>query len=153
MFIRFLVVMLATAPVGAATLLAQTPAAPAAIVGRVTDSAGVPVVAARVTAVGADRAAVTNDSGRFTLRTLPAGRYTLVVAQIGYLPARRAVELRGGDTARVEVALQRTAVTLSGVQVTATPTSRDPLAVAQSTTTVAGEELERSLGSTLGATL
>ena len=138
----------------ACTLGAQgSPPAAGVIAGRVLDSAGAPVASARVTAAGLDRVAVTNDSGRFVLRLVPPGRRPLLVTQIGYLPARLAVELRGGDTARVEVGLQRTTVTLSSVQVTATPTSRDPLAVAQSTTAVAGAELERSLGSTLGATL
>src|SRR5215207_6476565 len=99
MSIRLFVAMLAAVPAGTITLAAQTPGAAAVIAGRVADSAGAPLAAARVTAVGADRAAATDDSGRFTLRALPAGRYALVVAQIGYLPVRRAVELRGGDTA------------------------------------------------------
>jgi iron complex outermembrane receptor protein len=146
---RLLIGGLVVLPLSAAVAGAQ-----AVVLGRVVDEARGPVGASRVTIPDAGRMTATDSAGRFRFRNVPAGRHQLVAARIGFAPSGILVEVPAGrDTVRVEVVLRRSAVTLSGVQVTATPIGRDPLAVTQSTSTVAGPELERNLGSTLGATL
>ena len=124
------------------------------LAGRIVDEQGVGVAAARVAIPSLNRWTIASADGAFTLRDLAPGPHVLLVNQIGFAPARREVELPGDTgTVRISVTLQRTAVTLAGIQVTATPTARDPLAIAQPTTTLAGRELQRNIGSTLGATL
>ncbi|HEU4565573.1 MAG TPA: TonB-dependent receptor [Gemmatimonadaceae bacterium] len=126
------------------------------IVGRVVDEQGMAVAAARVTARDLRLRTTTTDSGGFRLPgVVPAGSHRVEAAQIGFEPARLVVRVAGGrpDTVRVVLTLRRTALPLEAVQVTATLSAREPLAVAQSTVSVEGSALDRSLGSSLGATL
>jgi TonB dependent receptor/Carboxypeptidase regulatory-like domain/TonB-dependent Receptor Plug Domain len=59
----------------------------ASIIGEVVDAAsGQPLAAARVTVRGTTRSASSAINGRFTLRAVPAGQYTLDVRRLGYLP-------------------------------------------------------------------
>src|SRR6185436_14822495 len=61
-----------------------------AISGAVTmDATGAPVRRARVTLSGAElrggRSAITDDTGRFSFTSLPAGRFTLTASKAGYV--------------------------------------------------------------------
>lgn len=140
-------------------ITASTPAGPV-LVGTVRDEAGRPVPGARVRladpAGGIGAEARADDAGRFALRPTPgaAGARTLRVEglALGHQPGAANVRLRG-DTVRVALVLRRLAVGLEAVQVTATPTARDPRAVAQSTTTVDREALRRTGGATLAESL
>src|SRR3712207_2369592 len=126
------------------------------VAGRVTDGRGSVVPAARVGVAALGRATTTDGAGRFVLRGLRRDQAHLQVTQIGYAPRRLALDLRAptvGDSLWLDVSLEQVAVSLGGVQVTATPSGRDPLAIAQSTTTVSGKDLERTAAATLGATL
>jgi hypothetical protein len=151
----------ALATTGTATRAsAQTPAdAPGAtvtgtIVGTVREANGTPVRDATILLVDVPREPVTTDGfGRYVLRAVPAGTRRLFVSASGLAPARRAVTVPAGDTAHVDIALQRSVLELAGVTVSATATSRDPLAVTQPVTTLGPRELERSLGATLTQTL
>jgi iron complex outermembrane recepter protein len=139
----------------AALQLAGPAAAQTRVAGQVVDETGKPVALGRVTIAELGRATVSDTGGRFAFHAVPAGRHRLSAARIGFAPAHLVVDVVDGvgPPAPVTLVLRRSAVTLSGVQVTATPVNRDPLAVTQSTSTVTGPELERSLGATLGATL
>jgi iron complex outermembrane recepter protein len=122
--------------------------------GRVVDSGGEPVSGAQVVVVATGRGAWADRDGRFRLRDVPAGRHRIEVTMIGYAPGRVEVEVSAGrSTSGVEIVLTSTALSLPGLQVTATPTGRDPLSVAQATTELSGRALERSLGSSLAHTL
>ncbi len=76
-----------------------------------------------------------------------------MVSAPGFAPGRLTVRIVAGESTHVAVALHRSAIELAGVTVSAAPTGRDPLAVAQPMTTVGGRELERSLGLSLANTL
>ncbi len=96
---------------------------PAALRGRVTSAEGNdPLSRARVTVPDAT-SMLTAPDGTFLLTGLPAGTQWMRVEAIGREPAGRAVELRGGDTAAVDVVLSPRAVTLDTVRVAA-PQSR-----------------------------
>ncbi|HUF28272.1 MAG TPA: TonB-dependent receptor [Gemmatimonadaceae bacterium] len=145
-----------------AGLLAVSPlptGAQGVVAGRVVvHGSAVPAAAARVGVIGGDRITATGADGEFALRAVPAGRHTLHIALIGFAPARAVVNVPvagplRADTVRVLIELLPAAVTLDGIQVTATPTGRDPLSVAQSTSTLGGRDLERSISTSLGATL
>jgi iron complex outermembrane receptor protein len=84
--------------------------------GRVVGAAtGAPVPAAAVRILGTVISTFTDDSGRFELRDVPAGRRRLAVERIGYGPRQLEVEVRAGAVAEVEVTLRPRAVALSGV--------------------------------------
>ena len=97
----------------AAALAALRPAGPlaaqvnGAISGRVVDGAtGRGVGGAQVRILGTGQGAATDTGGRFRLREVRPGRWTLTVTRIGYRQARRdSVEVVGGDVARLEIAI------------------------------------------------
>jgi hypothetical protein len=76
--------------------------------GLVLDGRGVPVVGAMVSALGSTAAfALTDREGRFLMRALPPGPYTVRVHLDGFLPSRREiVEVRSAAPAVMSVSLQ-----------------------------------------------
>lgn len=124
------------------------------LTGTVRAEGGAPLPQAQVVVLTTGRGTLTDAEGRFELRHQPAGVHRVSVSMIGYAPATREVEVPGtGGPVRLEFTLRPTPLSLPGVQVTATPTGRDALEVAQATTQLSGRALERSLGGTLARTL
>jgi hypothetical protein len=84
---------------------------PGSIEGRVVDERGMPLTGAMVSALGSTFAvAVTDKSGAFALRPLPAGSYTVRAHMSGFAPSRRQlVEVGAPGPARYSVTLQRSA--------------------------------------------
>ena len=96
------------------------------IVGQVTDSttgAGLNGAQVRVGGV-AKLAAVTADSGRFTLRNVPPGDQLLQVRLFGYRRAMRTVTVVDGERTTVRIAMVAVPTVLSGVVTTATGLQR-----------------------------
>ena len=87
----------------------------AAIRGTVTGPEGRPVAAARVTLDSNE--VVTTADGRFLLAHLPSGTQWLTVRAAGRAPHDQAIDLREGDTVRIEVPLGAHAVLLDTVRV------------------------------------
>ncbi len=101
-------------------------AAPAAgqqgtITGRVVDAAtGQPLSSAQVQVVGRGESTgtLTDAQGSFTLRLAP-GSYSLVVVNLGYQTERiDGVEVRPGETQRLNIEMQSTALALNPLSVT-----------------------------------
>ncbi len=99
-----LLVLLLTTP-----LAAQEPAAPAAgpagrITGRVVDrDTGRPLQAARISVVGVLGVVETDLDGRFRTPPIPAGRYSVRAALIGFRPQQRdSVTVTGGTSVAVD---------------------------------------------------
>lgn len=125
-----------------------------AVVGMVRGEDGSGLARAQVVVETGSKSVATDAQGRFVVRGLRPGRHRLGISLIGYAPVRR--ELMLGDSAdevRVEVVLRRTALSLPGIQVTATPTGGDVRAVTQGTTQLSGKALEREMAGTLAETL
>jgi iron complex outermembrane receptor protein len=92
-----------------------------AVAGRVVDaSSGAPVAGAAVVVVGTVLLTFADDSGRFELTGVPAGRRRLSVERIGYAPRRIDVEVGPGGRVEVEVALDPRAVAVGGIVTTVT---------------------------------
>lgn len=124
------------------------------VIGTVRDTAGAPISNVQVVVSGLNRTALTDDSGEFVLRGLPAGTYHLDLVRIGYAGEHRIITVpETGDDVRVTIVMRVATVRLSSVNVTATPTGTDPLNVTQATVQLSGKELQRSLSSSVGATL
>lgn len=125
-----------------------------AVVGTVTDSAGAPLGSVEIVVTEANRSTITDDSGRFVIRALPAGTYHLSVLRIGYSGQHVVVNVPAdGPEVVVRVIMKRATIRLSSVNVTATPTGTDPLNITQATVQLAGKDLQRSLGASVGQTL
>jgi hypothetical protein len=90
--------------------------APIVLAGVVRDSLGRPVPDARILLAGAPDSARTDASGRFVLRHAPPGRRLATVAALGYTGARRLLDVQVGDSAFMDVRLDRLA-TLATVTV------------------------------------
>lgn len=89
--------------------------------GYVADVSGVPIAYATVSVKNFNRATLTDDAGHYIF-TLPAGKYTVEVAQPGYDPVKKDIDL-AVDTI-VNFTLTANAVTLSEVQVTGKTAAR-----------------------------
>jgi len=125
-----------------------------AVVGTVTDAAGVPLSNVEVRVSVVNRSTMTDDAGRFVVRALPAGTYHIDVLRIGYTGQHVVVVVpEDGADVVVKVVMTPATVRLSSVNVTATPTGTDPLKITQATIQLSGKELQRSLGASVGQTL
>lgn len=147
--------LISAAPARAASIHRDSVTADAPpVVGVVQDTSGAPLPNARVSIASLGIATTTNGDGEFTIGSLRPGRYHLTVQLIGYAPAHQDVVVgAGGDAVRVSITLHATALSLSGVVVTATPTATDPLDVPQATTELSGDALARRLSSSVAQTL
>lgn len=138
-----------------ASVSAQAPSRiePPAVVGTVEDSAGRPLPTVQVVVGRINRGTVTDAGGRFVLR-LPRGEYHLDAVLIGYAPGHAEVVVPpSGPDVQVRITLRLSAIELPGVEVTASPSAREPLAVPQATTQVRGKALERNIAATVATTL
>lgn len=90
------------------------------LAGRVVDSAtGRSLNGATVKVAGSKISAVTQDSGRFTLRNVPVGSQILTIRMFGYRPTERSIDVGSGANARLRIALATTPNVLAGVVTTA----------------------------------
>jgi Fe(3+) dicitrate transport protein len=95
---------------------AQTPET-GTIEGRVRGPDG-PIAGARVELEGATPATTTDTLGRYRLDDIPAGRYRLTIAAIGYAPAEQWVAVRPGAVVTADATLARRVQRLAEVSVT-----------------------------------
>ena len=112
------------------SLLAAQDPSTGVVVGRVsarTDTAAavLPVQNAAVTIVGSAVATTTAADGRFVLDRVPAGPRTLRVRLLGYRLVDRPLLVAAGDTAHIEVILEREAQLLSPIRVDAISTDAE----------------------------
>src|SRR4051812_44199906 len=102
----------------AAPLAAQTTAPRvAAIAGVVRDNLGHPLRMATVFVEGKDLSSVTDDSGRFHIPRIPAGKNLVTALRIGYKAVSFEIELPPDSTIVTEIRL-RNVTTLGAVNVT-----------------------------------
>jgi iron complex outermembrane receptor protein len=124
------------------------------IIGTVTDSSGTPISNAQVMVSSLNRVTTTNAAGMFLLRGLPAGNYHLSAIMIGFAPGHADIVVpEDGDSVRVAIVMHRSALQLSGIQITATPVGTDLRDVTQSATELSGQALARNLAPTVAQSL
>jgi hypothetical protein len=76
----------------------------------------VPAAGVAVSVAGTTLGTMTADDGRFLLDGVPAGPLTVRIRQLGYRTVERAIRVRAGDTARVDVTLQTGAQLLAPIR-------------------------------------
>ncbi len=127
------------------------------ISGRIRDSKSLePLHGVNVTVQGTTLGAVSDSVGRFLIRGVDAGRYTLSVSIIGYKSTAVAVRVGPEFTAPLDIRLASTVLSMRGVQVTG-EAYRDPVAVPTvesralilSTSFVPNAQIEREEAKTL----
>jgi Carboxypeptidase regulatory-like domain len=106
---------------GAADALGDdAPLSGTAMLGGVVRGTGdTPLASAEVRVRGASTVGYTDESGRYSLRGLPAGTQVLDVRRVGYGATETSVELRSGSMVTRDVRLQRI-VNLDSIRVVAT---------------------------------
>lgn len=113
----------------------------ASITGTVLDSLSRrPIPAVQIVVTGTTRGAVTNESGQYAIRGLPAGELSVRVQRIGYAPVTRVVTIGEGQTMEQNFTLAEVARTLSEVVVVGYGTNTRA-GVSNSVATVSAEEI------------
>ena len=97
----------------------------AAVRGTVVDEHDRPLANAVVALPSLQRQAITNDSGRFQFRELPATTLVLEVRRLGYQSETRTIRLSAGEPLALTVRVRRAAVRMDEVVVTGTGTASD----------------------------
>ncbi|MGQ0647864.1 MAG: SusC/RagA family TonB-linked outer membrane protein [Gemmatimonadaceae bacterium] len=85
---------------------------------------GQPVDQAQVVIVGSTLGGLTNSTGTFSIRGVPAGTQTVRVIRVGYSEQKRPVTVVAGEAVSVDVTLTTVAVSLAPVVTTATGETR-----------------------------
>jgi iron complex outermembrane receptor protein len=136
-------------------LLGRAPSAtPAtyAVAGHVIDSAGTPLVNARIVLLGAGRSTTTGLDGRYLVRDLAPGSYRLSFAAVGFAPIVKRIVLIDAD-ATLDVTMRRSLIELPALQVTATPVATGLMTSPQPTAVIGGSDLRTAQAPSLGETL
>lgn len=129
---------------------AQSPAG--AISGKVTTPEGAAVTDAEVRLVELRRRASVGEDGSFRFDNVPAGSYLLEATSARSGAAIQRVTVPAGQTAEVALPLDLT-VHREEIVVTASPELRSTYEIAQPTSVLSGEDLQRQIQPTLGETL
>jgi hypothetical protein len=86
--------------------------------GTVADTALRPIVGADVNFAGSSVRVSTDSLGRFRVVNVPAGKFILIVRNIGFRPATSEIEIGANDTLRLAFELEPTVRELSAIVVT-----------------------------------
>jgi iron complex outermembrane receptor protein len=104
-----------------ATAQAQTTGT---ITGRITNSNGGAVEAVSVGLEGQPKGDITDEQGRFRIRQVAAGQYTLVVSAVGLKTEQQTVTVVAGQTATINFSLTESAAELKEVVVNGNRTNK-----------------------------
>ena len=111
--------LLLIVPVSTAGVVDSVPAT-GTVVGRVVDSTtGHGLLSVTIKVAGMKISALTQDSGRFTLRNVPVGQHVLTIKGFGYRPSERTVNVTAAQATSLRVTLVAVPNVLSGVVTTA----------------------------------
>jgi len=94
--------------------------------GQVVNADDAPLPGVNVVLEDAQAGTTTDSTGRFRLTNVPVGPDTLAAQFVGYAPARRAVRVSAGHTARVSITLRPTVTQMRGITVTSLRPSAEP---------------------------
>lgn len=131
---------------------AQAPAGAGSIAGRVTTPEGAAIADTQVRLVELRRQAQSGPDGSFRFDGVPAGTYLLEATSSRAGAAVERVVVPAGGTAEITLALDLT-VHREEIVVTASPELRSTYEIAQPTSVLSGEDLQRQIQPTLGETL
>ena len=132
--------------------VAQQPAAPYTVTGQVRRAGTLaPVAKATVIVEGAGIQVLTDPDGRFVLDNVPPASRHVIIAAPGLMPLRAELTLNSSGAVPLDAVLDVEVHYTEVVSVS--PEARDLFASYQPTSVLAGQELNRELQGSLGATL
>ena len=144
-FTQTLAAILAMAGPLALPLSAQRSVDVPGVVVDVATTQGIPDVVLRV--LGTDVSAATDDAGRFVLRGVPAGKWTLRVTHLGYGEHEHEIAVEAGQFVELQIRLAAEAIELEPLVVEAqTNRQRAERAQGSSLNVVDRPQIERALG-------
>lgn len=149
---RVLLVMFFCLGISRLPARAQVPAGTGSIAGQVTTPEGAAIADAQVRLVELRRQTPVGADGSFRFDGVPAGTYLLEATSSRAGAAVERVEVAAGGTAEITLALDLT-VHREEIVVTASPELRSTYEIAQPTSVLSGEDLQRQIQPTLGETL
>ncbi|MFD2245628.1 TonB-dependent receptor [Pontibacter ruber] len=89
------------------------------IEGRVVSERNEPLIGISVALEGTSLGTTTDEEGKYVIRTVSPGTYTLVATSLGFATIKNQVEVKAGSTATVYVLLPSSATALNEVEITA----------------------------------
>jgi len=92
----------------------------AILTGIVSDQSGAPISASTIALEGTTLGGVTDEDGKFTIRNIPAGTYTVKATFIGYFTISEEIIIKEGQTLEKSFSLQEDVLNLEGVVVSGT---------------------------------
>ena len=118
-------------------LLAANAGAQSQMSGAVRDSAGRPIPGAQVSIPKLEKAATTDDSGRYVIRDLPAGSHSMDVKRPGYKLSTANVDLGDNEKLIRDFVLQGAVAELEAMRA-----AEKPAAVRPSRTVISAQQIE-----------
>ncbi|MCC6317875.1 MAG: SusC/RagA family TonB-linked outer membrane protein [Gemmatimonadaceae bacterium] len=113
------------------------------VVGTITEvSTDRPLNAISVVLVGTGRGTQTNELGQFRLLSVPAGPASVQIRGLGYRSVTRQITVQAGDTARLTVALEATALQLDVVVVSGAGAQTEKRKLGNTVATIGSNQLE-----------
>ncbi len=145
--IYLLTILLYTSPDVSASGFQQT------VKGHVIDiDTGLPVSFAFIHVVEISRSATSDIEGKFELKNMPTGTFTIKAHRIGYRTQTVVVEITGNEL-DIEIELFASSLSLDDLTVTANHSLLDGSSVQGASKNIMGSELRQNLGPTLSQTL
>lgn len=89
--------------------------------GQIQTASGTPLDAVEIGILELSKTALSDSSGRFSLRGIPPGDYVVRIRRIGFRPQRFSLRIESGQTKEVAVALETGPYELPELEVTAKP--------------------------------
>lgn len=110
--------------------------------GKVTDQNGDPLLAANVLLKGTTYGAATNIDGNYTIKSVPAGDYTLRVSMVGFSPQEFSITIVDGETSEQNAILGEDILNMESVVITGTSNPKTKLQSSVAITTMAAQQIE-----------
>ncbi|MFN1833631.1 TonB-dependent receptor [Balneola sp. MJW-20] len=99
-----------------------------------------------------NRTSLSEDDGRFEMRNIPSGTYTLTVHRIGYRTQSRTLQVND-NIKHLEIRLKETVLSSESVEIVGKKNEFSGSALEHASKNIFGTDLRRNLGSTLSQTL
>ena len=97
----------------------------ATLAGKVSDDTGQPLAAAIVMLEGTNLGGAADQDGKFIIRGIPAGTYTVKVSYLGYLSVSETISFEAGQSVKKSFSLREDALNLDQIVVSGTRYAQD----------------------------
>ena len=121
--------------------------------GLVVNEKGDPLESVNIFLPQLKKGVTTNSQGRYSLKRLPQGKYTIVFSITGYKAVNKGIELGQDDTVTLNVTMKEDIIQSESITVTGTPIASDPLKTAAEISVLSGAEKVSTENASLGASL